>query len=108
MKDARSDERWDGVSSRVWTNQERSDMAIYRRPGEQLRERAGQVAEAAGERLEEMRQAGEEYYQKGLRQARELEGNVEHYIREHPVGSLLMAAGIAACLGVLVGSFLRR
>lgn len=85
------------------------------RASERLREQASTVAEdlrelghltteAAREKLEQARRSAADYYEQGRRKAGELEEQVEGYVRQKPIQSVLMAAG----LGVIVGYCLSR
>ena len=67
-----------------------------------------ELSNAALEKLSELRDSIEDYYEKGLHQARSLERNVEARIRRRPMQSVLIAAGVAAALGVFVGLACRR
>ena len=62
---------------------------------------AGQVREVAQERLGQLRDTAEEYYQMGRDRATDLERTIEERIREKPLNSVLMAAGLGVLLGII-------
>jgi ElaB/YqjD/DUF883 family membrane-anchored ribosome-binding protein len=72
--------------------------------GEGLREMGGQVRDAAREQYDRLRDSANEYYEQGRQTAREWQENVETYVQEQPVKSLLIAAGV----GVLIGLLMKR
>jgi ElaB/YqjD/DUF883 family membrane-anchored ribosome-binding protein len=61
----------------------------------------GQVKDAAKEQYERLRDQASEYYEHGRQQAREWQHNLENYVQEQPVKSLLIAAGVGVLLGML-------
>ena len=69
--------------------------------GQQVRERAQQVRDQASEKYEQLRDQASEYYDMGRQRAEQLEGDLENYVREQPVKSLLIAAGVGLLLGIL-------
>jgi ElaB/YqjD/DUF883 family membrane-anchored ribosome-binding protein len=62
------------------------------------------VKGVAQEKLGDAKQKTTEYYEHGKKKASELEDQVEGYIRQKPLKSVLIAAGA----GLLVGFFLTR
>ena len=68
---------------------------------ENLRDMGGQVKDAAKEQYERLRDQANEYYEHGREQAREWQQNLETYVQEQPVKSLLIAAGVGVLLGML-------
>lgn len=60
------------------------------------------------ERVEELRERAEGLYARGKERAVELEGEFEDYVREHPVRSVAVAAGVGAGVGLLVGYLAAR
>jgi ElaB/YqjD/DUF883 family membrane-anchored ribosome-binding protein len=95
------------------TNKETA--ATQRNPGEQLRQQAAKVKDdvqelghiarvAAQDKFEEVRHHAEDAYKTGLRKAQQLEKSVEKGIREYPIRSVLIAAGV----GLVVGFLMRR
>ncbi len=83
--------------------------------GEQLRDTARQAKETvsalgsqmrdvAGEKFNEIKGQAAEYYRQGKIRARAFEEDVVDYIREKPVQSILIAAGV----GLVLGVFFRR
>ena len=69
--------------------------------GENLRDMGGQVRDAAKEKFNDLRQSASEYYEQGRERAREWEQNLEAYVQDQPVKSLLIAAGVGFLLGVI-------
>jgi ElaB/YqjD/DUF883 family membrane-anchored ribosome-binding protein len=83
--------------------------------GEQIRDTARQVKEnvsalgsqmrdVASEKFGELKGQAAEYYRQGKIRARAFEEDVVDYIREKPVQSILIAAGV----GLVLGVFFRR
>ena len=83
--------------------------------GEAIRDTARQVKEnvsalgsqmrdVASEKLSNLKGQAAEYYRQGKIRARAMEEDVVDYIREKPVQSILIAAGV----GLLLGVFFRR
>ena len=73
--------------------------------GAQLRDQAtqqfGQIRDQASQYYEQGRDRAVEYYEQGRQRAMEMEQNLESYIREQPVKSVLIAAGIGCLLGFI-------
>jgi ElaB/YqjD/DUF883 family membrane-anchored ribosome-binding protein len=69
--------------------------------GQSVRERAEQMGQAAQEQLGQIRESAAEYYQQGRERAMEWQQNLEDYIREQPLRSILIAAGAGMLIGVL-------
>lgn len=65
-----------------------------------LSERAGQV----GHKIDEIADSASEIYGRGRERALEWRDNVDHYVQEQPMRSVLIAAG----LGLFVGALLAR
>jgi ElaB/YqjD/DUF883 family membrane-anchored ribosome-binding protein len=66
-----------------------------------IREMGGQIKEAATEKYGELRDTAQEYYQQGRERAMEWEQGLEEYVREKPLQSLLIAAGVGMLLGMI-------
>lgn len=75
-----------------------------REVGHQAREMGEHAREAAAEKMHELRDRAGDYYKQGRRQAVKLEHRVENYVQEHPMESLLIAAGV----GLVAGFFMRH
>lgn len=82
---------------------------------EDLRRKAGDVKQsvqelgsvakaAASEKMGELRDTAADYYERGRERVSDAEQSVEDYIREQPLKSVLLAAGI----GFLFGAFYIR
>jgi ElaB/YqjD/DUF883 family membrane-anchored ribosome-binding protein len=82
---------------------------------EHLREKAGEVAgklhdigskatDAAREQYDRLRDTAGEYFQDGRERARQWRTDLEGFVQEKPIKSLLIAAGV----GMLVGFIWRR
>jgi ElaB/YqjD/DUF883 family membrane-anchored ribosome-binding protein len=69
-----------------------------------LNEMSGIVGDAVKEMLDQVRENATEYYQQGRNSVHGTASTVEQYVRERPVKSLLIAAGI----GLLFGRFWMR
>jgi ElaB/YqjD/DUF883 family membrane-anchored ribosome-binding protein len=92
-----------------------SDEGATRGVTEQMRDTARQVKDdvralgtqmrdVANEKMHGLKDQAAEYYRQGKIRARAIEEDMVDYIREKPMTSLLVAAGV----GVLLGIFLRR
>ena len=68
---------------------------------EAAQEKMQQVRDVAQERVGELRDRAGEYYEMGRDRAYDLEQSLEQRIRERPLNSVLMAAGIGILLGIL-------
>ena len=72
---------------------------------QQLKDKATEAVssarEAVGEQYDNLKQQATEYYQSGREKAMEWEQQLEDYVREQPVKSLLMAAGVGIVLGMI-------
>ena len=66
------------------------------------------AGEKTAEKLGEMRDRIGEYTQETLETARRLEARFEDVVRERPLTSLLIAAGVSAAVGALIGYFAAR
>ena len=66
-----------------------------------LRDMGSQVRDAATEQYQNIKESATEYYQAGRDKAVQWENQIEEYVREQPIKSLLMAAGVGILLGIL-------
>jgi len=66
-----------------------------------VRDMGSQAYDAAAEKYENVKDAAAEYYQAGRDKAVEWESQIESYVRERPIKSLLMAAGVGVVLGMI-------
>ena len=66
-----------------------------------VRDMGSQAYEAASEKYESARDAAAEYYQAGREKAMQWESQIESYVHEQPIKSLLMAAGVGIVLGMI-------
>lgn len=66
-----------------------------------IREKTEQIRHAAQEQVEHLRQNAGEYYQQGREKAVEWGEELENYVREQPIKSVLIAAGVGMVLGFL-------
>jgi ElaB/YqjD/DUF883 family membrane-anchored ribosome-binding protein len=71
-------------------------------------EALSEYAESARGKLNEIKDTVGHYYEEGVDKAKELERRMETHIQDHPLQSLLIAAGVGLLAGVLVGSLCRR
>jgi ElaB/YqjD/DUF883 family membrane-anchored ribosome-binding protein len=66
-----------------------------------LRDMGSQVRDTATEQYQAARDTAAEYYQAGRDKAVQWEEQLETYVREQPLKSLLIAAGVGVVLGVI-------
>jgi len=69
--------------------------------GHQIKDTANQLREKAGEQLDHLRDSAGEYYEQGRETAMRWEHSLEDAVRQNPVRSVLMAAGIGMVLGII-------
>lgn len=98
--------------SRIEDPSGQGEMGGGQQPGQQLRDvgsqlrdqaqqQFGQVRDQASQYYEQGRDRAVEYYEQGRQRAMEMEQNLENYIREQPVKSVLIAAGVGCLLGFI-------
>ena len=68
---------------------------------ENIRDMGGQVRDAAQEKFDDLKQQASDYYDQGRDRAMEWEKNLEQYVQEQPIKSLLIAGGVGMLLGFL-------
>jgi ElaB/YqjD/DUF883 family membrane-anchored ribosome-binding protein len=66
-----------------------------------LRTMGATARDAASEKLSDLKQHANEYYDQGRERAEEWEQSLEKYVQEKPIQSLLIAAGVGVVLGML-------
>ena len=66
-----------------------------------LRSIGSQARDAANEKLNDLKQQANDYYDQGRERAEAWEQGLEQYVQEKPIQSLLIAAGVGLVLGVL-------
>ena len=66
-----------------------------------VRDLASNAREAAGETMEHWRESATESLKRGKQRATEVEKTIEHYIRDEPMKSVLIAAGVGLLIGFL-------
>jgi ElaB/YqjD/DUF883 family membrane-anchored ribosome-binding protein len=87
-----------------------SRARAHRPATERLRDQAGEVtkdlaemaniaSDAVQENLGQMREDASEYFEQGRDQVYKAEHTLEQFIRNQPVKSILIAAGVGLCLG---------
>lgn len=64
--------------------------------------------EALAEKVEEVRERARGMVQRSKERALELEHEFEGYVRQHPVKSVAIAAGVGTVLGVVIGVLVAR
>jgi len=64
-------------------------------------EKLQKVKDYAGEKLHRIGETATDYYHQGLEKAKGWEHGMESYIREKPISSILIAAGVGVFLGFL-------
>jgi ElaB/YqjD/DUF883 family membrane-anchored ribosome-binding protein len=62
---------------------------------------AGKISDVASQSYDRFRDTASEYYQSGREKAQHWQEEVENYVQEQPIKSLLMAAGVGVLLGIL-------
>ncbi len=60
-----------------------------------------QMCEQVSSATRQLRESARECYQQGREKAMEWEQELEQYVRERPVKSMLIAAGIGVAVGIL-------
>ncbi len=66
---------------------------------EDLQQLGGMAREMTQEKVEQVRAGAADYAKEGRDKAREVEHSIERYIREQPLKSMLIAAGVGMVLG---------
>ena len=69
---------------------------------EDLKELGGRASEMAQEKLEQVKAGAEEWVQEGRERVEQMEESLERYIAEHPIKSMLIAAGVGLIVGRVV------
>ena len=72
-----------------------------REVGSNASQQFNQIKDSANEYYQQGRDKAQEYYEQGRQKAMELEQNLEDYVREQPIKSVMIAAGIGLLLGIL-------
>lgn len=72
-----------------------------REMGSAASEQVNQIKDSASEYYQQGREKAQEYYEQGRQKAMELEQNLEDYVREQPLKSVMIAAGVGLLLGIL-------
>ena len=65
-------------------------------------DKAAQLRDQATQYYQQGRDQAQQYYEQGRQAVQEYEQNLEEYIREKPLQSVLIAAGVGALLGILL------
>jgi len=68
---------------------------------QQATEKLKDTAERVQERIGDIKDQANEYYEQGRQRAQEWEQSLEDYVREQPIKSLLIAAGVGLVLGAI-------
>ena len=66
---------------------------------EDLQELRGIAGDAAQEKLGQLRENASDYYEEGREKVHQVERSFEQFIREQPLKSILIAAGVGLVLG---------
>jgi ElaB/YqjD/DUF883 family membrane-anchored ribosome-binding protein len=72
-----------------------------REMGSAASQQVDQLKDSANEYYQQGREKAQEYYEQGRQKAMEMEQNLEEYVREQPLKSVMIAAGIGLLLGIL-------
>jgi ElaB/YqjD/DUF883 family membrane-anchored ribosome-binding protein len=67
----------------------------------QVRDLGSQARDVATEQYQAVRDGAAEYYNAGREKAQQWEQQLEDYVREQPLKSVLIAAGVGVLLGVI-------
>ncbi|HLL88919.1 MAG TPA: DUF883 C-terminal domain-containing protein [Tepidisphaeraceae bacterium] len=68
---------------------------------QQARDLGQQVKEQATQKYQQLREQATQYYDTSRQSATEWEQSLESYVRDQPVKSLLIAAGVGVVLGMV-------
>ena len=68
---------------------------------EQASQVAGKISDAATQTYEHFRDTASDYYQQGREKAQHWQEEVENYVQDQPIKSLMIAAGVGVLLGIL-------
>ncbi|MDB5297471.1 MAG: hypothetical protein JWO31_3454 [Phycisphaerales bacterium] len=69
---------------------------------DQATEKAGQLKDQASAMYDQGKEQAQQYYDQGKAALGQYEESLESYIREKPLQSVLIAAGVGAVLGILM------
>ena len=72
------------------------------------KQKAENVLDRSKDALHDMKDKLGEYYEEGKQRAIHAERSVESLIRDKPMQSVLIVAGVAAGLGLIAGCLMRR
>jgi ElaB/YqjD/DUF883 family membrane-anchored ribosome-binding protein len=95
---APSDEQTPDTESATATSQLRDQTETVR---EDIRKLGRIARDAAHEKLDEARHTASDYVEQGREKAEQLEDQLVEYVREKPVKSMLIAAGLGIFVGIL-------
>lgn len=70
-----------------------------KKTAQDFQEMGALAKDAAEEKIGNMRESASEHMDQGRAKAQEVEFTMEQYIREHPLKSMLIAAGVGLFLG---------
>jgi ElaB/YqjD/DUF883 family membrane-anchored ribosome-binding protein len=89
------------TANRARANRTASDRlgAQAKKVTEDIQELGGIAGEAAQEKLGQLRETASDRYEEGREKVQQVERTFEQYVQEHPVKSLLIAAGVGLVLG---------
>lgn len=77
-------------------------------PMQKTGETFGTFQEKAKGKVNDMREKVDEYYHQGLEKAGEAKKQLERYVQDRPMQSILIASCIALGAGFLIASLVRR
>lgn len=81
---------------------------IPAQPRKTMTEGAQIMKEALGERVGELRDSSKGVLNRGKERLQQWENNMEDKVREHPMRSVLIAAGVGAAVGLVLGVVLAK
>lgn len=67
-----------------------------------------QVIDRGAGKLADARARVQDIYARTKERAGEMQGQVEDYVQDRPMKSVLIAAGVGACFGLLIGALAAR
>jgi len=88
----------------ISTNEPNAPSKPVRTLGQDFRELGGMAKEMAQEKMEQVQAGAADYAKEGREKIQEVERTIEQYIRQRPVKSMLIAAGV----GLVFGRFWMR
>src|SRR6185503_9235142 len=70
-----------------------------------FREMGSELSDRAREKFQHLREGASDFYEAGVRKSNQWRGELEEYIREYPMRSVLIAAGVGLFVAMALESF---